>query len=415
VWRHDRFAGESSWSTAPECPPSDAGPSLAELAKDAGLRRIHVLAWRDVEHPDAGGSEIYVRNVVGRWAAAGLDVTLRTGIVPNRTGSQRRDDVHVVRRGGRVTSLVRGPASEVVRRDGQRDGLVEIWHGLNSLAPLWARGPRIAVVHHVGREARYVLPIPAALAVETMERRVSPLLYARTPIVTLSESSRTDLIALGYRPGNVNVVNPGVQPMFRPGGTRSASPLLLTVGRLVLQKRVGMLIDAADALRHRHPGLCLLVVGVGPERNRLEEAARHLRGTVRFLGRVTDHHLVELYRSAWALVSASAVEGWNLTISEAGACATPAVVSNVAGHRDAVTDGVGGLLAVDAAALESKLDRVLADQALRSRLGAGALASASRLSWDHTARETFSVLAADAVRRSRRRSADAGPTGNGGR
>ena len=163
------------------------------------LRRIHVLAWRDVEHPDAGGSEIYVRNIVGRWAATGLDVTLRTGIVPNRTGSQRRGDVHVVRRGGRVTSLVRGPASEVVRREGQRDGLVEIWHGVNSLAPLWARGPRIAVVHHVGREARYVLPIPAALAVETMERRVSPLLYARTPIVTLSESSRADLTALGYR------------------------------------------------------------------------------------------------------------------------------------------------------------------------------------------------------------------------
>ena len=121
-------------------------------------------------------------------------------------------------------------------------------------------------------------------------------------------------------------------------------------------------------------------------------------------------------RRSWLLaMAASAVEGWNLTISEAGACGTPAVVSDVAGHRDAVDDGVGGLLAVDAASLESKLDRVLADHALRSRLGDGALATASGLSWDRTARETFSVLAADAVRRRRRRSLDAQPNGNGGR
>ena len=45
------------------------------------------------------------------------------------------------------------------------------------------------------------------------------------------------------------------------------------------------------------------------------------------------------------LASASVAEGWGMTITEAAACGTPAVVTDIAGHRDAVVDGVTGVLA----------------------------------------------------------------------
>jgi glycosyltransferase involved in cell wall biosynthesis len=88
-----------------------------------------------------------------------------------------------------------------------------------------------------------------------------------------------------------------------------------------------------------------------------------------------------------------------MTITEAAACGTPAVVTNIAGHADAVIDGDSGLLARDPADLVNKLDAVLGDEVLRKQLAEGALARGAALTWDATASAAFDVLAAEAVRR----------------
>ena len=94
---------------------------------------------------------------------------------------------------------------------------------------------------------------------------------------------------------------------------------------------------------------------------------------VTFAGHVDQAELVGLYRRAWVLTSASVAEGWGMTITEAAACGTPAVVSDIAGHRDALHDGRSGLLRTDDAALAANLTAVLTDATLREQLTAGAL------------------------------------------
>ena len=63
-------------------PPSDASKAgiakIGDLAASAGLRRIHLLSWRDLEDVEAGGSEVHASTVARLWAEAGVDVTLRT-------------------------------------------------------------------------------------------------------------------------------------------------------------------------------------------------------------------------------------------------------------------------------------------------------------------------------------------------
>src|SRR5580765_6914328 len=58
--------------------PATASADLAALAAEAGLKRIHVLAWRDLDDVEAGGSELHASRVAARWAEAGLEVTMRT-------------------------------------------------------------------------------------------------------------------------------------------------------------------------------------------------------------------------------------------------------------------------------------------------------------------------------------------------
>jgi glycosyltransferase involved in cell wall biosynthesis len=88
-----------------------------------------------------------------------------------------------------------------------------------------------------------------------------------------------------------------------------------------------------------------------------------------------------------------------MTVTEAGACGTPAVVSRIGGHEDAVVDGRSGLLVDSTDDMVRGLAAVLRDEVLRRRLGVGALERAGRLTWDATARGTLAALGAEALSR----------------
>ena len=383
-------------------PEEHGSRKLGDIADAAGLKRIHVLAWRDLADVEAGGSEVHASTVCRLWAEAGLDVTMRTSYAPGAPTDSRRDGYRVVRRAGRYLVFPRGVASEMLGRHGTRDALVEIWNGVPWLSPIWARGPRVTWLHHVhGPMWKMVLPPGLARAGSLVERRLAPPFYRRTSVITLSPSSRDELVGqLKFPATNVTVVPPGIDARFSAGGVRSPTPLVVAVGRLMPVKRFELLVDQVAPLRSRHPDLRLVIVGEGAERDLIEACvARHdAADWVTLAGRVTDDELVALYRRAWIVASASVAEGWGMTLTEAAACGTPAVATDIAGHRDAVADGRTGVLAAPDE-LGAAIGRVVADPDLRARLHAGALAHAATFTWEATAAATLTVLADDALRR----------------
>lgn len=380
---------------------------LGDLAAAAGIRRIHLLAWRDLDDVEAGGSEVHAHEVATRWAAAGIDVTIRTSHAFGHPKVLSRSGYRVVRRAGRYAVFPRAIAAEVAGRHGPRDALVEIWNGVPWLSPLWAGGPRIVFLHHLHRRMwKMVLPDNPRLASlgEVLERRIAPPLYRHTPIVTLSDSSRSELVdELGFDEGLVRVVPPGVDARFRPGPAKSPHPLIVAVSRLMAPKRFDLVIRAAAEARRRRPDLELVIVGKGEERVRLEQLVADLAADdwVRFAGYLATEELVSLYQRAWVLTSGSVAEGWGMTITEAAACGTPAVVTDIPGHRDAVRPGQSGLLASDERELTAQLTALLTDPELRTRLSRGALERAGELTWDATAAGTLGALVDDAHRRAR--------------
>ncbi len=383
-----------------EAAPSDA-EVLASIAADAGIRRIHFVAWRDLDDPEAGGSELHAHEIASRWAAAGLDVTFRTSAVPGAPAALTRDKYRVLRRSGRY-AVFPGAAWEGIRM-GHRpgDALVEIWNGMPFLSPLWYRGPRLVFLHHVHAEMwGMVLPPTLARLGDVTERRIAPRFYRHSRVVTLSASSRSEIVEmLGLRADRVTVAPPGVDARFRPGGQRSPTPLVVAVGRLVPVKRFDVLLRSLAALKADLPGLQAIVIGEGYERPALE-ALRHELGAddwVSMPGRVEDAALVSWYRQAWVVASSSQREGWGMTLTEAAACGTPAVATAIAGHADAVFDGESGLLVDDVSDLGPALGRVLGDEVLRNRLAKGALARARWFTWDATARRALEALAEEAA------------------
>lgn len=383
-------------------PLSDAGRArMVELADQAGVRRIHMLGWRDLDDDEAGGSEVHASTVAALWAQAGLEITMRSSASLGRSAVGFRDGYRVVRRGSRYGVFPRAAAAEITGRHGPCDALVEIWNGMPFASPLWWRGPHAVWLHHVhGPMWNMALGDTLGRVGRLLEERLAPPLYRRVPVVTLSQSSEAELIdELGFDRARVGVVEPGIDARYSPGGSRSDTPLVVAVGRLAPVKRFPMLIRAAARARERIGDLQLVIVGEGYTRPDVVATIDEVGGHdwVRLAGHVSDDELIGLYRSAWCVASASEREGWGMTLTEAAACGTPAVVTNIAGHSDATRDELSGLLCDGEEGLTDGLVRLLGDATLRARLQAGALARAAELTWEHTAIANLEVLCTGSV------------------
>ena len=392
---------------------------IGDIAAAAGIRTVEMVAWRDLDHPEAGGSEVHAARIAERWAAAGIDLTVIASRPEGMQLPDSRDGYRIERPAGRyrifanvassrsfdrlghhVARPFRGRSGTDRRSAGRRpDATVEIWNGMPFFSPVWADRPRVVFLHHVhDRMWDLVLPPRLAAAGRLIEGRIAPPLYRRTEIITLSDSSRDVIIdRLRLDPSRVHVVPPGVDESFIPG-QRSSRPLVVAVGRLVRYKRFDLLIDVLAGLKAKHPGLEAVIAGQGGERANLEARIdRYGAGAWLHLpGFVDDDSLIDLYQRAWVLASPSAFEGWGMTISEAAACGTPSVVSPITGHTDVVEDGVTGYLAEPGPAMQERLHALLANPLLRHRMSHAALRRSRQLTWDRTALETMRLVAAQA-------------------
>jgi len=395
---------EMSTSHEPVRAHADEIAKLGDLAAEAGLQRVSILAWRDLDDPEAGGSEIHAHNVASLWAEAGIEVTMRTSFAAGHPQIAWRNGYRAIRKAGRYLVFPRAAFSEMMGWHGGRDGLVEIWNGMPFFSPLWSRTPHVTWLHHVHADM-WDMTLPPRLAKfgNFVESSFAPKVYRRTPIVTLSESSKHELVHdLGFKAKRVTVVPPGIDPRFCPSSAvdKRATPLVVAVGRLVPVKRFDLLVDALCDAHAVRGDLEAVIVGEGYEREALESLIHERRAEswISLPGRLDDDALIDLYRRAWVLLSMSAREGWGMTVTEAAACGTPAIATRIAGHLDAVSEGVSGLLIDDRDGMAASLRRVIGDDSLRGKLQQGALDQASRFTWERTARGTLEVLAAEAIR-----------------
>jgi glycosyltransferase involved in cell wall biosynthesis len=201
-----------------------------------------------------------------------------------------------------------------------------------------------------------------------VERLLGPLTTAT--ICVADSERRAGLEARACAEATTVVIHNGVEPRpVEPRETRSGPCRLVTVGRLQAPKDPLTLVRALAALGHAHE---TVIVGDGPDRSAVEAEVRRLGldSVVRLAGVRND--VAELLAAADLFVLSSRSEGLPLSILEAMAAGLPVVASSVGGVPELVVDGETGLLVPpgDPRSLARAIERLLADAALRGRLGA---------------------------------------------
>jgi glycosyltransferase involved in cell wall biosynthesis len=225
-------------------------------------------------------------------------------------------------------------------------------------------------------------------------------------VLVPSEATRRDLLACYPIPGlksKVHLVPLGLPAYAAPGPLppRLAPGFILAVGTVEPRKNYSRLLAAYRHLRREsvplllgdRPGVPELVIAGRPgwaygdtlERIKTEPG-------VRYLGHVDEPTLSALYRSAGVLALPSLYEGFGLPLLEAMANGLPAVVGNV-GALPELAGGAAVLVEPDdVSSIASGLERVLADAALREKLGAEGRRRAAEFTWERAAGATREIL-----------------------
>ncbi len=306
------------------------------------------LNWRDRLNPAAGGAEVITEAIMVELVRRGHSVVLFTASFPGAQPEEQRDGYTIIRCGSALT--VHYQAWRWWRADGQArnfDRVVDQIHGIPFFTPLYMPASlRRAFIHEVPRSLWFLI---ACFPVNLLLYTVEPLLfwcYRRTRFLTVSASTKEDLVARGIARKAITIVPEAVDVTPLPSlPAKKPEWRLIFVGRHHPMKRIPHLLKMMQYLPEAH----FDVVGRGGDvyvsQLKAQAEALGLAQRVTFHGAVPLSKRNQLMQAASLLVSASHKEGWGLIVTEANALGTPAVTYNVAGYRDSVKDGRTGWLA----------------------------------------------------------------------
>jgi glycosyltransferase involved in cell wall biosynthesis/SAM-dependent methyltransferase len=363
--------------------------------------QLVALNWRDLAHPQAGGSEEVIDHLLRGLVARGNDVALICG---SPVGDR---PYAVVGAGGTFSQYWRIPFACATRFRGV-DLVVDVENGVPYFSPLWRRRPSVCLVHHVHVD-QWDTRFPAWVAAigQALEQHLMPLVYRHRLFVAVSPSTAESLRGIGVGPDRIRVVEPGVDAPSGPELDETPEPLFVALSRLVPHKRVDLLLEAWR-LAQPATGGRLVVAGSGPGLDDLRAQAATIPGA-EVVGRVDDETKHRLLGQAWFLVHCAAHEGWGMSILEAAAAGTPTLAADAAGVRDAIEDGVTGVLVAAPpeglpAAMAGQWIDLAHDADRRHAMGAAARQRAATFTWDRFTDGWSAVIeeaTADAGRRPR--------------
>lgn len=232
-----------------------------------------------------------------------------------------------------------------------------------------------------------------------------------TRLVAVSKATQRDLIdKVGIDPKRIALVYEGLNPQLdisvKPDTKvdvlnrydLESKKYFLFLGTIQPRKNLSRLIESyanflAQDINHKKIKL-VLGGGKGWLSDEIYELPKKLRieTQVKFLGRVPDSDLPDLYRQALALVFPSLYEGFGLPVLEAFACDCPVITSNSSSLPEVAGDAAILVDPYNIEAIALAMDEITEDKKLRTDLIRKGRAQLKKFSWQKAANETLEVL-----------------------
>src|SRR3989304_7433724 len=178
---------------------------------------ILILSWRGPTHPLAGGAEISTFEHAKGWLKAGSKVTLFTSYFNGAKKEETLEGVEIIRKGKDAFGVKFAALFWYLFENHTKfDLVVDEFHGIPFFTPLYVRAKKLAFIHEVAKEIWWLNTwqkpfnyIPGIIGT-IFEPLIFKFIYKGTRFMTVSESTKSDLINWGISAKRIKVIYNGV-------------------------------------------------------------------------------------------------------------------------------------------------------------------------------------------------------------
>ena len=364
-----------------------------------------MLSWRGMGHPQAGGAEISTHEHTKRWVKAGHSVTLFTSYYPNSKKQERIEGIDIIRRGNQSLGVhFHAFWWYIFESHPKFDLVVDQFHGIPFFTPIFVKEKKLAFIHEVTKEVWRLNPLSNPFNfVPTIfgtffEPFIFKLLYKNIPFMTVSDSTKTDLISWGIPSNNITVIHNGfIVPTFNLPN-KEKNPTIIFLGALNKDKGIEDALRVFSIVNKSSRNWKFWVVGKGESHYlaQLKLLAKKLNidERTKFYGFVTEGKKFKLLSKAHVLLNTSVREGWGLVVIEAAAVGTPTAALNVPGLRDSVVNGKTGIIDKNNSvnSIADEIINLLSDNQKYQKMREEAVKWSKRFSWKESVIRSLDLI-----------------------
>ncbi len=304
------------------------------------------FTWKDIQHPRSGGAEVVNHEIAKRLVADGHNVTMVVSRPKHQSAEDEIDGYKVVRTGNRVTLYLNAAWVYFRRFKGWANLTIEEVNTMPFFTGAYVRGRRVLIVYQLAREVWFHQMMTPFSYIGYYSEYVYMWLLRKNRVITISKSSKQDLLHQGFRDKQVSIMRVGTeidQPKKLP--EKSHSTTVISFGTIRAMKQTLDQVVAFEYARAELPGLKLVIAGLpeGSYGRRVEEYINHskYKNDISLKGRVSDEQRQKIMQDGGIIVVTSIKEGWGLIVTEAAKLGTPAIVYDRDGLRDSAFRGKG--------------------------------------------------------------------------
>lgn len=364
---------------------------------------ILIFSWRGPGHPNAGGAEVVTHEHAKGWVKAGHSVTLFTSYFRGAKKKEILDGVKIIRRGNAFIG-VRVEAFRWYRELKKKPDLViDQFHGIPFFSPLFVKEKKLGFIHEIASEVWWmnhlIFPLNFIYAIlgYFSEPLIFILFYRNIPFMTVSESTKKDLIKWGISRKEIAVVHNGIT-IKRVAVNKDERKTALFLGALSKDKGIEDALEVFALINKKDPSWKFWVVGKGEpgyiKKLKVQTLKLKIRNKIKFFGHVSERKKFGLLGRAHILLNPSVREGWGLVNIEASCVGTPIIGYDVPGIRDSVINNKTGILvsAGDTRKLALNCIELTKDRKKYEEFRKMAPAFGKKFNWKKSVRESLRLI-----------------------
>lgn len=358
---------------------------------------ILILNWRDPKNPLAGGAEKMLLEHALFWRKKGANITWVSSCFKASRKQESISNIKIERFGSHYSTHLIFLAYAVLGKYKEFDIIIDCFHFIPFFSPLiFNRKKIISVIHEVAGKVWFDNLI---FLVAMLGYLIEPFffyLYKNISFITVSNSTKSELIKFGIKPKKIYVIHNGINlPKKLPTNKKTSYPSLLFLNRIAKDKGIYDTFISFRLVLKSYPETLFVIAGREENKYMMENVMKELKFTknVEYKGFVSEKEKWKLLKQSWMLIHPSKKEGWGMTVLEANTVGTPVIGYNIEGLKDSIKNNETGLV-VDSNpnSLSTGIKKLISNKKEFNKLSKNAEKWAKLFSWEKSTKESWKLI-----------------------